>query len=259
MTEEKHETEGKKRKSKSRETFEAILIAVTVALFLRAFVVEAFKIPSSSMVPTLKIGDHIFVNKYIYGLRIPFTKNPPKQLVEFKTPRRGEIVIFNFPKDTSKDYIKRLIALPGDKIKIVDDKVFVNGNLLEKKKLESLDERDILQDIPNNEKYDLFREKSLDGISYYTMYRKERSWGFSYYDCMFCENPDGSEIIVPEDHYFVMGDNRDNSADSRRWGFVPEEYVKGRALFTWLSLNSDEPIFWKIPGIRWERFGRLIK
>ena len=76
---------------------------------------------------------------------------------------------------------------------------------------------------------------------------------------MFCENEDGSDLVVPDGHYFVMGDNRDNSADSRRWGFVPEEYVKGRALFTWLSLNSDEPMFWIIPSIRWERFGRLIK
>jgi len=247
---------NKKPGSKTRETVEAILIAVTVALFLRAFVVEAFKIPSSSMVPNLKIGDHIFVNKYIYGLRIPFTY---KQLVAFRQPRRGEIIVFNFPKDPTKDYIKRLVGLPGDRIRIVDKKILVNGKLLKRERLDNESDRKILYDIPDSEEYVIYRENSADDISYYVMYRQQRMWGFSSMDCNYCNASDGTDMVVPEDHYFVMGDNRDNSSDSRRWGFVPSELIKGRALFIWLSLNSEDPLFWKIPGVRWERFGRLIK
>ena len=142
---------GKREKSKGRETLEAILIAVGVALFLRAFIVEAFKIPSSSMVPNLKIGDHIFVNKYIYGLRIPLTL---KQLVAFKKPRRGEIIVFNFPGDTSKDYIKRVVGLPGDRIRIQGKDVYVNGELLHRTELTGSDDRKILEDIPEKENLD---------------------------------------------------------------------------------------------------------
>jgi signal peptidase I len=250
------EVEETKKKSKGRETIEAILIAVAVALFLRAFVVEAFKIPSSSMVPNLKIGDHIFVNKFVFGLRVPFTL---KQMVSFKDPQRGEIIVFNFPDDPSKDYIKRLIALPGDKIRIDDDKLFVNGVAHERSELLNENDREILSDIPGSEEYNIFKETNANDISYIVMYKKQRMWGLSELECIYCKAQDGSELIVPKDMYFAMGDNRDNSSDSRKWGFIPKQYIKGRALFTWLSLNSDDPMFWIVPGIRWERFGRLIK
>jgi signal peptidase I len=243
-----------KKKPKWRETVEAISIAILIALFLRAFFVEAFKIPSSSMVPNLKIGDHIFVNKYIYGLRIPFTL---KRLVSFKKPKRGEVFIFNYPDDPSKDYIKRVVGLPGDRILINDEKVTVNGSSLKKIPLTEEETKKYLNDIPNEEEYQLYREESSDSISYVVMYRKDRMFG--YMVCKYCDDGNGNEIVVPEHMYFAMGDNRDNSSDSRVWGFVPEEYVKGRALFIWLSLNSDKPTFWFIPSIRWERFGRLIK
>lgn len=250
-----------KKKGKNRETLEAILIAVAIALCLRAFVVEAFKIPSSSMVPNLKIGDHIFVNKFTYGLRIPFTLT---QLAKMKQPKRGEIIIFNYPGNTSLDYIKRLVGLPGDRIKIEDNKVWINGNLLQREDITDSETLGLLKDIPNSEEYSLFREKSADEIPYIVMYRKYRP---GMVDCNYCsgarteDTPNGvtEDLIVPEGMYFAMGDNRDNSSDSRVWGFVPAAFVKGRALFTWLSLNSDEPLFWKVPSIRWERFGRLIR
>jgi len=174
------DSDGKKSKprGRTRETVEAILIAVTVALFLRAFVVEAFKIPSSSMVPNLKIGDHIFVNKYIYGLRIPLTY---KQLVAFRSPVRGEIIVFNYPKDPTKDYIKRLVGLPGDRIRIKDKGISINGKMLSRVQRDDDEARKILDDISDRKEYIVYREKSADNISYFVIkYCNHFSGQYSY-------------------------------------------------------------------------------
>lgn len=230
-----------KKKGVLREYVEAIVVAVFIALCLRAFVIEAFKIPTGSMIPTLKIGDHIFVNKFIYGLRIPYTKI---RFWDFKKPQKGDVAVFIFPLDNSKDYIKRIIGTPGDTIEMRKGVVYVNGEAVEKV---AASNREILEDVPEAEKFDLFTEKT-GGHEHFTQYFR--------YD----EPQDYGPRTVPPNKLFVMGDNRNRSYDSRGWGFVPMANVKGKALFVWLSLDSDNKLpFLGLPRIRWERFGKLIR
>ena len=261
----------KKKKSKTREYIEALLTAGLIAFFLRSFVVEAFKIPSGSMIPTLMVGDHIFVNKFIYGIRVPFTR---KWLWKYKNPERGEPIVFIYPKDPSMDYIKRVVGLPGDIIRLEGDDVFVNGQKVENvpisvkgpdakdpdqidlEPMEAFGKADPFKQIPRFENWDYYQffvEKLGDHI-----HLKQEAPG---------QSERLREWTVPPDHLFVMGDNRDNSQDSRWWGFVPIENVKGRAMIIWLSLRykQDDPKFgwvgWThfFHGFRWERFGKLIE
>jgi len=200
------DTEGIKKKSTIREYAEAAAIAVLLALFIRAFVVQAFKIPSGSMRPTLIEGDHILVNKFVYGVKLPLLRNT---IIPIKEPNRGDIIVFIFPKDKSKDFIKRVIGLPGEKIEVIGRKIYIDGNLF-------------------NDKYGHYENPG------------ER-WGNPAGNCPFCS------VTVPDGHYFVMGDNRENSQDSRYWGFVPSESIKGKAFI----------IYWS--GRNWERLLDLIK
>jgi signal peptidase I len=188
------ETGGIKKKSTLREYAEAAAIAVLLALFIRTFVVQAFKIPSGSMRPTLIVGDHILVNKFIYGVKIPFLR---KTIIPIKTPKRGDVIVFIYPKDTSKDFIKRVIGLPGEKIEVVGRKVYINGEVL-------------------NAHYGYYENPG-------------ESWGNPTGKCAFCS------VTVPDGHYFVMGDNRENSQDSRYWGFVPFDSIKGKAFIIYWS------------------------
>ena len=191
---------GHKKKSLLREYVEAALIAVFLALFIRTFVIQAYKIPSGSMEPTLLVGDHILVNKFIYGIKIPFIS---KTLIPIGKPKRGDIIVFKYPLDKRKDYIKRVIGLPGDEIRIMDKEIFINGEL-------------------------------FDGR-------------FGVYDKSSGRDDNLGPIVVPQNGLFVMGDNRDHSYDSRYWGFVPLDLVKGKAII----------IYWSWP--HWDRFGRLIR
>lgn len=245
----------KKRKSTAREYAEALITALLVAFVIRSFVIEAFKIPSGSMIPTLVIGDHIFVNKFTYGLRIPLTK---KRIVTFRQPERGEPIVFIYPVDESKDFIKRVIGIPGDTVKIQGDAVYVNEVLIPRDVIEIMpDDRgkptklQILSEavamemkakalpvFPEWDRFDYYVERG--GENSYLVQFDER---LSYYD---------REFEIPKDHLFVMGDNRDNSADSREWGLVPMENVKGKAMFVWLSLDYEKK------RIRWRRFGKWI-
>lgn len=240
-----------KQKNKFLETVESIGIALLIALTIRALVIEPFKIPSASMVPTLLIGDQIFVNKFVYGLRVPFTK---KRFWDGKDPKRGEVVIFLYPKDESLDYIKRVMGLPGDKIRVEGEDVYVNDQLVDKALLSfkpdtkhsdrvfaSLDKPYKKMTLfPDWEYFKIYREE-LDGRAHLAQYQGYPSFG--------------KEYVVPPGHYFVMGDNRDNSADSREWGFLPRQNIKGKAMFIWLSFDWDQPF----PNwVRWHRFGRWI-
>jgi signal peptidase I len=189
-----------RKKSLLREYLEAAAIAILLALFIRAFVVQAFKIPSGSMEPTLLIGDHILVNKFIYGIKVPLIN---KTLIPITNPERGDIIVFIYPQDRKKDFIKRVIGLPGDKIRIVNTTIFIDGR-------------------PYPDPYGVYRGNT----------RENRNFG---------------PFVVPEDSLFVMGDNRDYSYDSRYWGFVPMESVKGKAMI----------IYWSWP--HWKRFGHLIR
>ena len=182
-----------KGKSVFKEYAKSAIIAVILALFIRTFVVQAFKIPSGSMIPTLMVGDHLLVNKFIYGVKIPFFR---KTIIPVSQPKRGDVIVFIFPKDKSKDFIKRVIGLPGDKIEIIGKRIYINGKLYK-----------------NNHGY--YAEDNPMAIS--------------------MEKNHFGPVIVPKGHLFVMGDNRNHSYDSRFWGFVPLSYVKGKAMIIYWS------------------------
>jgi signal peptidase I len=201
-----------KTKSTIREYAEAILMALLLALFIRTFIVQAFKIPSGSMIPTLAIGDHILVNKLAYGIRIPFWE---EYLVNFQTPARSDVIVFIYPEDRSKDFIKRVIAVGGDTVEIRQKKVYINGK-------------------PVADAHAYFKESDFSG---------ELQPGQNNY----------GPRVVPEGHLFVMGDNRDSSHDSRFWGFVNLDDVRGKAFLIYWSWDGTDR--W----VRWERLGSLIR
>ena len=229
------------RKSTTREYVESIAIAVLIALFLRSFVVEAFKIPSGSMIPTLQVGDHIFVNKFIYGVRIPWTN--VKLGMGVRKPRRGEVIVFKFPKDQDKDFIKRIVAVEGDTVEIRDNVVWVNGKPVERGhdtgtrcEYEDFDE---LSSRWDHRRCDAWRETNGEH-TYQTIFDRggvPRSW---------------PKLTIPAGNVFVMGDNRDNSHDSRFWGTVPFELIKGKAMIIWFSSGEPE-------SLRFRRIGQLIE
>lgn len=204
-----------------REYLEAIVIALLLALFIRAFVVQAFSIPSGSMLETLQIGDYLLVNKFIYGIRNPFTN---KVIIPWDQPQRGDIVVFIFPPDPSKDFIKRVVAVGGDEVKIVDKKLFVNGEPLE---------------IPQA----VFKD--------YHIIDQNDAW-ISANGAAGRNRDNFGPYKVPKGTVFVMGDNRDHSYDSRFWGPVPLDLVRGKAWIIYFSLDYQK--MWP----RWERLGRVI-
>lgn len=218
------------RKSTIREYAEAIVIALLLAFVIRVFVVQAFKIPSGSMIPTLLIGDHILVSKLAYGLQWPQDCHfeagfPPLNcyssiiLVDLGKPQRGDIIVFRYPEDEHKDFIKRLIGLPGDTIQIRNKIVYING--------EPLDDHAYTQRIDPG---------VIDG-----RINPRDNFG---------------PVTVPEDSYFVMGDNRDQSLDSRFWGFVKFNKIKGRAFLVYWSWNGQGS--W-LEWVRWDRIGKIIR
>jgi signal peptidase I len=200
------------QKSRVREYVEAFLIAVVLALFVRTFVVQAFKIPSGSMIPTLLIGDHILVNKFIYGVKVPFTDFT---LIPVAQPHRDDVIVFKYPQDETKDFIKRVIGLPGDRVEVRHRQVYIN-------------------DKPLVEPYAVHQE----GVTPETEMRPRDEFG---------------PVTVPPDSYFVMGDNRDHSLDSRFWGFVKEDKIKGKAFLIYWSWDGNGE--W----VRWERIGKAVR
>lgn len=208
-----------KSKSVFREYFEAICIAVLLALFIRTFVVQAFKIPSGSMLPTLLIGDHLLVNKFIYGIRMPFSG---KLLIPFEKPQRGDVVVFRFPKDKSVDYIKRVIGTPGDTVEVREKKVYINGE-------------------PISDPYAHISTPSVLNSS-------------------ASPRDNFGPVLVPDDRIFVMGDNRDNSYDSRFWGFVDQKDILGKAFILYWSWDIEKPLFSfdRLASIRWKRLAKVI-
>jgi signal peptidase I len=187
----------KKEKSIYREYIEALVTALILALIIRTFVVQAFKIPSGSMIPTLLIGDHILVNKFTYGIQIPFTD---KRIFVFNYPQRGDVVVFKFPQDPSRDFIKRVIAKGGDTVEVLNREVYVNKKKLDETYIQHTDSGDGKDTVPR--------------------------------DSM-------SVLTVPINKIFVMGDNRDHSYDSRFWGFVDISQVRGEALFIYWSWDKE--------------------
>jgi signal peptidase I len=199
-----------------------------VVLVIRGFIVEPFKIPSGSMLPTLEVGDFILVNKFSYGIRSPIGYH---KLVDLGSPERGDVIVFRYPEDPAIDYIKRVIAVPGDRISYKSHKLYINGEYIE---------TSLVSDYEKDRNFFLLLE-NLPGISHHILISKGGSF-----------IPDVEDVVVPQDRYFVMGDNRDNSRDSRYWGFVPDSYLKGRAFFIWFSMEE-----WF--DVKWSRIGNIIE
>lgn len=210
MAKDNSRTKGK-TKSKMQEYIEAIIIAILIAVFIRTFVIQAYKIPSRSMVPTLLVGDHLLVNKFIYGVKIPYFR---KTIIPITDPQRGDIVVFIYPNDRSKDFIKRVIGVAGDTIEIKNKKIFINGK-------------------EYTDTYGIYS----DSVIYPGSMQPRDNFG---------------PVTVPPKSLFVMGDNRDESADSRYWGFVELNDVEGKAFIIYWSWNSEDQ------NLRWKRIGNLL-
>lgn len=198
-------------KSKLREYTEAIIIAVAIAFFIRTFIIQAFKIPSGSMKPTLQIGDHILVTKFSYGIKIPLLR---KTLFSVSDPKRGDIVVFIYPEDRSKDFVKRVVGVSGDTLEIKNKKIYLNG-------------------LPYSDGHGVYTDDMIiPGAA-----QPRDNFG---------------PVTVPTGSLFVMGDNRDQSYDSRFWGFVDKRDVLGKALIIYWSWNKEDI------NVRWDRLGRLL-
>lgn len=234
---------------KEVKSFTLIILSVLV---FRSVLFEPFKIPSGSMIPTLLIGDFILVNKFSYGFKVPFSDwfTDPVYLTGPSTPERGDVIVFKYPKDTNLNYIKRVIGLPGDTIEVIDKVVYVNNKPIETK---DVDGKKILEDMDDRYKSYQFRfmETKTGDQTHITQVDMGNDYFANYY-----------KFTVPKDNYFVMGDNRDFSADSRRWGTVPFGHIKGKAVMIWFSLSvpwpwsEDEQESWKF---RPWRIGTIIK
>ncbi len=206
---------------------------IVIVLILRSFLFEPFRIPSGSMIPTLKVGDFILVNKFNYGIRLPVLNT---KIFDISEPERGDVVVFRFPKDPSVDYIKRVIGLPGDRIAYRAKNLYVNGKRIESSMIGPYIETKDGLPIPGASK---LSEKITETVTHNILLDATRP---SY----------NGEWIVPENNYFVMGDNRDNSNDSRYWGTVPEENLVGQAFMIWMNWNYDDG------GVEWGRIGKSI-
>jgi signal peptidase I len=220
------------------EWTKSFCIALVLFLFMRAFLVEAFKIPSGSMEGTLLVGDFLLVNKLVYGAEVPFTG---QRLPAIRTPRRGDIVVFQWPEDRTKNFVKRLVGLPGDTLEMRDGRLFVNSVLSrERYVIHSQPDLDPIGDEFRWQRNYLVRPAIAE-----TRYQPSRNnWG---------------PLIVPEKSYFVLGDNRDNSLDSRYWGFVPDSLLRGQPMFVYYSYTPDSvQTFAWITGIRWNRLGERV-
>ena len=201
-----------KKKGVLRENIEAILVAIVLALFIRTFIVQAFKIPSGSMKETLQIGDHILVNKFIYGVKLPFVDTT---IVPLKDPQREDIIVFKFPEEPGKDFIKRVIAVGGDTVLIRNKKIYINGKRTDHVQAQYTDPHVFSRGIQPRDNF--------------------------------------GPAMVPPDKLFVMGDNRDQSYDSRYWGFVDLKAVKGKAFIIYWSWDKGKF------GVRWNRLGHILR
>jgi len=204
-----------------------------IVLLLRSFLVEPFRIPSGSMMPTLLVGDFILVNKYTYGIRLPVLHT---KVVELSEPRRGDIVVFRYPNDPSVDYIKRVVGLPGDRVAYYNKHLYINGKPVALKPLGRY------VGTGDNQRYNgsLMYEETLGQVKHRILIMEGRP------------SVEG-EYVVPQGHYFVMGDNRDNSNDSRYWGPVPEANLVGRAFFIWMHWEPGNL------GVVFDRIGTVLE
>jgi signal peptidase I len=231
---------AKKRKNANKKMpliidYARAFFPVLLLVFLiRSFLFEPFRIPSGSLKPTLEIGDFILVNKFHYGVRLPVVH---KKIFDFDEPQRGDIVVFRWPPDPSLDFIKRIVGVPGDHISYINKTLYINGEKLPQTFVENTTDND-------ESGYSWKVEKNMEdllGVKH------------EIYKAPSKPSEDFKDIVVPEGMYFAMGDNRDDSADSRYWGFVPEANIVGKASFIWMSWNGNDY------SVRWKRLGTKIR
>lgn len=220
-----------------REYIEPFLIAGIAALFIRQFIVQPFKIPSGSMIPTLLVGDHLFVNKFVYGPRIPFMD---ARIFTWQEPKRGDVIVFKYPENEDKDFIKRIVGLPGDKIQIIDGRLYINNQPVQVAEMGPSGGRGDDAGMFGFGAPRLFDER-LGAVNHKIQYLRDQR-GVFY-----------GPVLVPKDSVFVMGDNRDNSLDSRVWGFVKYDKILGKAFIIYWSWDGKDR--W----VRWERILSLIR
>lgn len=228
------------------DTIKTVVYAILIAIVIRTLWFEPFKIPSGSMYPTLYVGDYLFVSKYTYGYSkhsLPWSVPLFEGRIWKDAPKRGDIVVFKYPRDNRTDFIKRVIGLPGDKIKLENGRLFINGKKIEREQIEDFVMRD---SMGNAERYRQYVETLPEGVKHRILEVSDNE-----------DNDEFSEVEVPQGTYFMMGDNRDRSDDSRvNVGFVPEENLVGKARFLFFSHNDEEAWYkpWTWPKkIRWSR------
>ena len=203
-----------------------------IVLLLRSFLIEPFRIPSGSMMPTLLVGDFILVNKYVYGIRLPVSD---KKIFEVSRPQRGDVVVFRYPLDPATPFIKRVVGLPGDRIAYYNKVLYINGQQAEQRPIGTYSGQGSGASMTGA----LLKQETLGDVAHPILVQE----GYSSID---------GKLVVPEGHYFVLGDNRDNSRDSRYWGTVPEEMLIGKAFTIWMNWDLGH-------GIDWQRIGMSIE
>ncbi len=246
---------GKKKSKKMRILRDVLAFGLFILFLLcfRSIAFEPFRIPSGSMLPTLKVGDFIIVNKMFYGVKVPFSdfsfggvNSDPIYLWKGEKVRRGDIIVFKFPKDPQVNYIKRVVGLPGERLKIVNKKIYINDKPIATRLTNFVVKEEDLDSQYSDNNFEYF-QSIVAGKKFNYQVDKD-----NYFKV------DHEEVTIPEGHYFVLGDNRDFSYDSRYWGFVPHRYVKGKATYTWLSIgkkrNAKGPSFF----FRSKRMGQKI-
>jgi signal peptidase I len=222
------------KRSVSREYTESFVVAIVLALVLRFFVISAYRIPTGSMVPTLKVGDFIFAYKLPYGLPIPFSSG---DRIGSTLPARGDVVVFRYPANPSVSYVKRVVGLPGDRVSIKNKQLYINEIAADYTEAPG----DVLKDLPGSEFYAVMNERYYDSTHFVMRSKADETEFFG-------------PIVVPPGQIFVLGDNRDSSDDSRYWGSVPVQNLEGRVILIWMSFDwLNRWAEGRFPTIRWDR------
>jgi signal peptidase I len=242
-------SKAKRKSSGLLDNVKTIIYAGLIAVVIRTFLFEPFNIPSGSMESTLLVGDYLFVSKFSYGyshFSFPFSPDFFSGRIFGSLPHRGDVIVFRYPPDPSEDYIKRVIGLPGDHIQLTDGQLYINGREVPRKAAgDDVTKEDGVRMVLRR-----YLEELPDGVDHYILKATDEGWANNT-----------PEYVVPPHELFVLGDNRDNSADSRYWGFVPMENLVGRAQVIFFSIDAQAPWWevWEWPvEIRWDRIGMVV-
>ncbi len=233
----------------SPENLRQLFVFILIILAFRWSVASPYHVPTASMEPTIKVGDRLLAYKLAYDLKLPFLDYT---LATWAEPKRGDIVVFKYPKDPDIDYVKRIVGLPGDKIRVENQILYING--VAQERIDHDNDRSILEDIHDPAQMKTLTVEKLGELDHWVIQDKAES-PFSSMGKTF--PLDGGEFTVPSDGYFAMGDNRDNSTDSRSWGYVPRSYIRGKALFVMWSMFTENDSW--VPQFRWNRFGHGLR